>query len=471
MSASIANIFGRKNRPLSGAAADWEALLARIRERQYTETLPVLASWWLKTVYTAGHNRVWWGDLDRAIARTLRRESLDATATEAIRDIRQWVRTAIHKPPEARALIAPPYRPDLAPEQAVPYLTRVLNEWLPAEVAHSLTDSDEEGMPPIAVAKALERLLVRERFSPQSLELLLDASGHSPQFVYPVDAEILRDIVLALLGRTTAPEPTVLPATVLTARCAGALDRASLIDGELHVPLDNAEAREILHHDSVRIASVIVTMDGRWWQSERLLTGVSDAAIVYRPGGRLRIDFTAEHARLVVPWPDPHPDWPGDVHLPEQIALFGREWRGRTWEGAPDRTWLHLEFVQPLSVPEVEASDDARPRRLRSASAEMAWSEVELALASGDPAALDQLRREDLIPLAGALRRLIVARGREDLERALASVRYLHSAVAQSYGPIPWRVLPSAARNALQKRRDAFALLDDTFEPMTRRAA
>jgi hypothetical protein len=54
---------------------------------------------------------------------------------------------------------------------------------------------------------------------------------------------------------------------------------------------------------------------------------------------------------------------------------------------------------------------------------------------------------------------------RGDVERCLASVRYLHGGVASMYGPIPWRVLPQPARTALLKKHDALAgLLDDTFE-------
>lgn len=35
---------------------DFEALLNRIRQRQYPETIPVLASYWLKRVYGSGYN-------------------------------------------------------------------------------------------------------------------------------------------------------------------------------------------------------------------------------------------------------------------------------------------------------------------------------------------------------------------------------------------------------------------------------
>jgi hypothetical protein len=194
--------------------------------------------------------------------------------------------------------------------------------------------------------------------------------------------------------------------------------------------------------------------------------------IVYRPGGRLRIDFSSDHARMLLPWPDAEAPGSGAVHLPERVALFGREWRGRTLEWSAGRTWLHLEFAGALPLPETVDSEHPRSHRLRPASIEMAWSEVEHALASGVSDSIDQLHREDLIPLAHALERLMARLlrtwppSREDIQRSVQSVRYLHGAVASVYGRIPWRVLPDAARTALLKRRDAsFAdLLTETFD-------
>ena len=103
----------------------------------------------------------------------------------------------------------------------MPYVTRLLNAWLPAEVASLLTEEGEyrtqqdAGIPVLAVGRALERVLIRENLSPGTLEMLLEPGLLSPRYVYPADAEILRDVVLARLGRTWAPVPSVLPATVL----------------------------------------------------------------------------------------------------------------------------------------------------------------------------------------------------------------------------------------------------------------
>jgi len=485
IASNLSRIFGLSHRTPSGPVAEMNVLLERIGQRLYRESVPVLASWWLKTVYCAGHNRQWWIELDAAMRRVLRKQCLDATADEAIRDIETWVRQAIlsrQKAPAAQRLLAPPFRRELMPGQAGSYLTRVLNEWLPGEVARMLTTeagvagSSESGMPALTVATALERLLLREHFSPASLELLLEAARMSPVNAYPADVEIFGDIVLALLGRTAGPAPPVLPATALAGGFADAVGRAALVacdDGdEIHVPLDAAQAREVFQHDPVRIGSIVVTTDGRWWESARLQSG-TETVIAYRPGGRLRIDFSSEHARLVVPWPETGESWPGAVHLPDHVALFGREWRGRAWEKGADRTWLHLEFSSALTLPETLDRDNPRPRRLRPASVEIAWSEVERALASGGPDAIDQLHRGDLIPLAHALERLVNClfrpwpSTRGDVERWLRAVRYHQGAVASDYGRIPWRVLSAPARNALLKRcgdAASMEILAETFD-------
>ncbi len=381
-------------------------LLDRISQRLYPESVPVLASYWLTTVYAAGHNRVWWSELDVVIGTALSNQLLDATAVEVIRSIQEWVRQVIlsrQKAPEVQRLLAPPFRPDLTPGQAAPHLSRVLNEWLPAEVARLLTaepeqaSSNEGGTPALAIATALERLVLRQHFSRATLELLVEAAWFSPKYVYPAHVEIFRDIMLALLGRTATTAAPILPATALAGGFPDALARAFLVSSkngdELHVPLDRAQALEVLKHDPICIGSIVVTMDGRWWQSVRL-DGGPKSVIAYRPGGRLRIDFSSEHARLVVPWPDAGARWRGAVHLPDGIALFGREWRSRAWEASPERTWLHLEYSGALMVPDLQSP---HPRRLRSTSIEMAWLGVEQALATGVSDSIDQLQRKDAV--------------------------------------------------------------------------
>jgi hypothetical protein len=245
-----------------------------MRQRLYRESVPVLASWWLKTVYYAGHNRMWWDELDTAIGRVLRNHSLDATAEEAITDIQSWVRRAIlpwHKAPDVQPLLTRPFRPDLTPDEAGWYLSRVLSEWLPGEVAWLLTTeaefagSNEIGMPALTIATVLERLLLREHFSPTSLELLFETEWLAPKYAYPAHIEIFRDLVLALLGRTTAPAAPILPAMPLAGEFADVVRQALLVsseDGdELHVPLDTAQALEVFRNDPVRIRSIVVTTD------------------------------------------------------------------------------------------------------------------------------------------------------------------------------------------------------------------
>jgi hypothetical protein len=468
----FARVFGLSNRVHFGPEADLSVLVARIRQRRYRESVPVVASWWLKTVYYAGHNRAWWEELDAAIDHFLSDQRWGATAVEAIRDIQTWVRQNIpqHAAPKVQSLLRPPFRPDLTPSQAAPYLCRLLNEWLPIEVGRLLTTEaefagfSERGMPALTVATALERLLLREHHSPESLELLLEAAWLSPQYAYPADVEIFSDIVLALLGRTAAPTPPVLPAMHVAGEFADAVPRALLVssdDGdELHVPLNAAQAAEILKHDPVRLGSIVVTADGRWWESARLQRG-EETVIVYRPGERLRIDFSSQHARLVVPWPEAETCSEGTVHLPAQFQLFGREWRARAWEKNAERTWLHLEFSAAVTL-----HDNPRRCRLRPASMEIAWSEVERALATGASDSIDQLHRTDLIPLARALKRLVACLVRPgllphgDFERSLAAVRYWHGAVAPVYGRIPWRVISARGRIALRKRCGTSALTD-----------
>jgi hypothetical protein len=490
ISAPLFRIFHRRSPRQSGSAADLTALLQRIRRRLYHENVPVLASSWLNTVYYAGHNRPWWVALDAAIEEAIPIQNPGATA-DTIREIQAWVRQSIlarQKAPKVEPLLHPPFRDDLTSDQAGPYLSRLLNEWLPKELARLLTSepefpgSNESAIPELAVATALERVLLREHHSPATLELLLQAAWVSPQYAYPAHLEIFCDVVHALLGRIAAPDPPVLPAIHLAGEFAASVSRASLVcseDGEeLHVPLEASQVAEVLKHDPISIGSIVVTTDGRWWESVRLQRG-DESVIVYRPGGRLRIDFSCEHARLVVPWPDFAGPSPGVVHLPDHFSLFGREWRGLAWERSAERTWLHLEFSRALTIPETLTSDNPRRPCLRPASTEMAWSEVEQALVMGTPDSIDQLHHTDLIPLARALERLIASLlgpwpvyvpvirvAREDIERSLRSVRYLHGTVAPVYGRIPWRVLPARPRTVLIKRLGDTArdLVGETFD-------
>jgi hypothetical protein len=271
---------------------------------------------------------------------------------------------------------------------------------------------------------------------------------------------------------------TIAGASALPPGFVDAVGKASIFSGndgleELYVPLEQCQALSLLERDPVRIGSILVTVDGRWWESVRLHGG-PECALVYRPVGRLRIDFTAEHARLRLPWPASVQYGSGEVRLPGRFEIFGREWRAVAWERTAGGAALRLEFTRALIPPEAEGDDRHRATRLRPASAEMAWSELEqtlaFSLAHRTIAPIDQLRREDLIPLARAILRLnesLRIHSPGEIEQSLLSIRYHHGAVAAAYGSIPSRVLPPAVLDAFRNLRGDpgwHDLLEDIWE-------
>src|SRR6516225_343121 len=72
-------------------AEDVEALLARIRQRLYPETLPVLAFYRLKTVSARGYGSRQWKELNRLLKRTLGQQPLDEPSCQAMVDIQAWI--------------------------------------------------------------------------------------------------------------------------------------------------------------------------------------------------------------------------------------------------------------------------------------------------------------------------------------------------------------------------------------------
>jgi hypothetical protein len=468
--------------------SELDALLARMRQRLYPETIPVLAAYWLRTVYGARHERAWWKELNDLLRQVLREQLLDNPCREALIDIQSWVQeTGLRsgKMPGAPASKLEPLRANPKPEHLAPYLRRLLNQWLLAEVARLLVNGSESGIPQdggipvIAIATSLERLLLRDRLSPGTLELLLQPDLVSPRDVYPAHAEILADVVLSLLGRTWAPTPRVMPATLLGVAAGSphpqdyreAVRHASCIQtregDEVHVPIGAAQASEILNGDPVRIASVIVTMDGRCWVSESLQSG-EQHSVIYKPRDRLRIDHSADHAKLVVPWPECQLQWPGAVHFRDPFEIFGREWHESSLEMDGERAWLHLVFSRALPIAEIQ-SEDRGFRRSHLASVDMAWAALEKALAASlsqkgcEP--IEQLRRTDFIPVGRAILELTkLARNgrlvkREAIETQLRAIRYLQSEVSIEYGRVPWRILPVPAQTIFLKKRSDAALL------------
>jgi hypothetical protein len=466
-------------------------LFARMRQILYPENLPVLISYWLKAVCSRRHEFRWWKRLHSELTQSLsERFANDAQSKEALTELDAWIRDSVllpGQPPPSPVRRPPPVRTIQDPEELKPYVTRLLNEWLPREVAGILVHEAEsvfskgDGIPALASAVALERLLIRERLSPETLEKLLDPQLFSPQSVYPADFEILGHVVLALLGRTAAPVPPVMPAALLcngqwsplpadygdAVRYAVPVLRPS--GDELHVPLAPSQLSPMLKNSRVLIGSIVVTMDGRWWESEKLSYGQSNA-VVYVPMGRLDIDFSADHARLRVPWPEARSKWCGDVEFPGVFELFGREWRVLRWEQDAKRTWLDLVFLRFLPVIGHDAARE--PRRSRPASVDIAWSALENALASsilqnsGEP--IEQLRHSELIPLGRALLELSKSvtswfQAREGIETRLNAVRYLEAPLTDEYGRVPWRIVPGRVRaNLLHRSRS-----DPTIEALT----
>jgi hypothetical protein len=237
---------------------------------------------------------------------------------------------------------------------------------------------------------------------------------------------------------------------------------------ELHVPIAAALALEILKGESVRIGSILVTMDGRWWESEKLQSG-DPYVVVYKPGARMRIDYSADHAKLVAPWPETEIRWSGAVHFRDSFEIFGREWRVASWETDGERTLFHLEFSRALKA-EVSAAADRCLRRSLPASVDMAWTALENALVasliqkSSQP--IEQLRHSDLIPLGRAIFALAESvkhrrlPKRETIATHLRAICYFQAEISLSHGRVPWRILPASLREAFLGRRLDPALLD-----------
>jgi hypothetical protein len=483
---------------LPSISKELEDLFARMHQILYPENLPVLISYWLKAVCNRGYELRWWKRLHKELALSLSQQfSNNVPSRQALTELNAWIRDSVllpGQPPPSPARRPAPARTILDADELKPYVTRLLNEWLPREVANLLIQESEsvfwqrDGIPALASAVALERLLVRERLASETLQKLLDPEVFSPKSVYPADVEILRDVVLALMGRTAAPAPAVMPTTLLcngqwsplpadygaAVRYAIPVLRPS--GDELHVPLSPEQLSPMLKKSPVLlIGSIVVTMDGRWWESERLSYGEKNA-VVYLPMGRLEIDFSADHARLRLPWPEARSKWHGTVEFPGTFELFGREWRVSRWEQDAKRTWLDLVFLRFLPV--IGHDPVRKPRRARPASVDIAWSALENALAnsilknSREP--IEQLHHSELIPLGRALLELsksatsFFKQPREAIETRLNAVRYLAAPLIEEYGRVPWRIVPGRVRAALLHRggSDAAvqALMDLVFE-------
>jgi hypothetical protein len=471
---------------VSRVQRDFDCLVERMRHCLYPENMQVLSFYWLRTVCAERYHSSEWQEMD-GLLRHAYSSAPFAAAGQAISCLRESIQqTRFLKPRQSHSPIRPsePTR-DVSSDARLLYVLRLLNEWLPVEVAHLMVSEPEEGLeqpgiPVLVVARAIERLLLRERLSRATLESMLAPGLLSPRLVYPADSEILHNVVLFLLGRTAAPAPATLPAVLvcvapdapLSLAYGEAVSKATVpitVSGaeELHVQIPPSQARELLKTDHVRITSAVVTMDGRLWQADQLQRGEHDS-IVYRPTGRLQIDYSGDHARIIMPWPETLLNWSGPVSFANRLEIFGREWNISHWEQNSERTLLHLEFVASLPLTAIEPSAKTRLRRSHPAAIDMAWaalqSALEASLARGNLEPVQLIRREELAPLGRALFGLaeLVMTGRltelESTEKRLNGIRYLSSQLFSEFGLIPWRTLPKAVRHIL--------LADRTYEPL-----
>jgi hypothetical protein len=470
------------------AEDDVKALLARMRQRQYPETIPALASFWLKTVYTSGYVQRQWKELNHHLKAALGAGPPDGPSREAIREIQNWIEETIiltGQTPECPPPRLEPLRPGFDSERLAPYIVRLLNEWVPLEVARILlkeTESEAQynGIPVLTFGTALEHLLVREHLARGTVGMLVEPGGISAEYIYPPDLEILRDVALSLLNRTWAPAPSVMPAAPLClvpqshlhVDLSTALRNAFLVrrtwSEEVRVPIAPEQARGILECKRLRIGSIIVTMDGRWWEAEKLESGAQDC-VVYRPGGRLRIDYSGGYARLKVPWPEKLLRWSGSCDF-NRFRIFGREWRVTKCEVDGDRSWLHLGLFRVLPVSEMIPGAERGPWQLRPASVDIAWAALGSALARSlvhkNGESVERLRHRDLIPLGRAI--MVFAQSLmswrpqtcEAIESQLRALRDLQSPVVPVYGRVPWRILPGPARARLLKVRRCPSVLE-----------
>ena len=494
----IAGFFVMQSEPFR-VAEDLEALLARIRQRLYPGTLPVLASYWLKTVDASGYGRRQWKKLSRLLKRGRDEQLPDAPSHQAIVSVQTRIeqkvalagRQSRPKPPRAERICV-----TLSSDLLAPYVRRLLNEWLPAEAARLVNGNEstapsDGGTPALVIGRTLEGLLVRERLSPRALEMLLQPELFSPHYVYPADAEILQDVIVFLLGRKWASRWSVMPAellcvapdSLLPANYGEAVHNAFLVprlgDEEVHVPIEPAQALEILKDEPVRIGSVMVTMDGRWWEAVRLQSA-EPHSVVYRPMGRLRLDYVAEQVKLRVPCPGARLSRSGDIPFPDTFEIFGREWHLSHREQDGERTWLHLVVSRVLPMTEIVPGEDARLRRLRPVSVDLAWSALENALASsivqGRSEPIERLRHSDLIPLGRAIFELATSlRSRqpcEVIETQFRGIRCLEAQVSSRYGRVPWRILPATVHSSFLKIRSSpelLELLNQVFDSLPER--
>ena len=118
---------------------DFDCLLERMRHRLYLETTPVLAFYWLRTICEKGYQEPEWTALDHLLRQADQSVSSDQ-AFQSISDLREWIQQTRHRnpPPSIRSVSRGEQTREVNSDALVPYVFRLLNEWLPVEAANLL---------------------------------------------------------------------------------------------------------------------------------------------------------------------------------------------------------------------------------------------------------------------------------------------------------------------------------------------
>jgi len=138
LAAPLVGGFFLRRSNVSRAEEDFQALLARMRQRLYPETLPALASFWLQTVCANGYNRQLWKELHHLLKSALCEPLLDDPSREVIIEIKNWIQERVlisGQRPESVPQRLEPVRARLTSERLTAFIVRLLNEWVPVEVA------------------------------------------------------------------------------------------------------------------------------------------------------------------------------------------------------------------------------------------------------------------------------------------------------------------------------------------------
>ena len=124
----------------SRVRTDFKSLCARITQRLYPETIPALAMFWLKTLWNQGYTRDDWSILDQLLKHRLASET-EPEIRQVFSDLRTWIRDARAQddqpgPGYGHSTLAS-QRPPLDNRDTRSYVVRLVNEWMPVEVAGS----------------------------------------------------------------------------------------------------------------------------------------------------------------------------------------------------------------------------------------------------------------------------------------------------------------------------------------------